>query len=81
MYMSVVCVRVLADVCARAGARVCVFACLSGSLQYKRSEGLQDYENKLMYFGSVDGVLAMYPGVCGAGWALSNFSKICSLVI
>ena len=21
----------------------------------------QDYENKLMYFGSVDGVLAMYP--------------------
>ena len=30
---------------------------------YKAASGAVDYENKLMYFGSVDGVMAYYPGV------------------
>lgn len=31
--------------------------------KYAAASSMQDNENKLMYFGSVDGVLAMYPGV------------------
>ena len=30
---------------------------------YRAASGAQDYQNKLMYFGSVDGVMAYYPGV------------------
>jgi hypothetical protein len=32
-----------------------------GSYVYKEAAAMQDYENKLMYFGSVDGVFA---GMC-----------------
>ena len=47
----------------KAGAVGCFAAGAAMDEAYKKVSGETDHENKLMYFGSVDGVMAYYPGV------------------
>ena len=53
----------------KAGAVGCFAAGTTMDEAYKKVSGESDYDNKLMYFGSVDGVMAYYPGVL---WARSQ---------
>ena len=53
----------------KAGAVGCFAAGTTMDEAYKKVSGAADHENKLMYFGSVDGVMAYYPGVL---WARSK---------
>jgi uncharacterized protein YegL len=47
----------------------CFAAGASMEAAFQAASGESDYDNKLMYFGSVDGVMAYYPGVL---WARSQ---------
>ena len=61
--------------------RAAVVACFAAGppmdAAYRKSSGQADYENKLMYFGSVDGVIAYYPGVLWARSVDSRGEKTC----
>merc|ERR1719409_464551 len=52
-----------------AGVVGCFAAGASMEAAFQAASGESDYDNKLMYFGSVDGVMAYYPGVL---WARSQ---------
>ena len=61
----------------RAAATTACFAGVDSVMQvYKSVSGALDYENKLMYFGSVDGAIAYYPGVL---WARSETDQSCDV--